>query len=622
MRRREVVAGLAAVTVVVLLRPVPARGQAPVGSEFRVNSYTTSLQNQASVASDASGRFVVVWRSQGQDGSSNGVFGRRYDAMGVPQGAEFQVNSYTTSGQDHPSVASDPTGRFVAVWQSNGQDGSSYGVFGRRYDAAGTPLGAEFRVNAYTTSSQNHASVASDATGRFVVVWESYGQDGSQSGIFGRRYDATGTPLGVEFQVNSLTLSLQQTPSVAWDATGTVLVVWGSYQYSDGNAWGVSGQRFNAAGLPQGGEFQVNSYTTSNQIVPRLASDGSGNSVVVWSSMGQDGSGFGVFGQRYDAAGVPQGGEFQVNSYTTSDQTYPAVASEAAGNFVVIWQSAGQDGSYQGIFGQAFDATGTRRGIEFPVNSYTTFVQVAPSVASDATGNFVVAWQSYSDGYADSVAGRRFKPDLIFADGFESGDLSAWSSSETGSGDLSASASSALAGTATGVRAVVNDTGALYVRDDTPSGEGRYRARFYFDPDGFDPGEAQGHRRTRIFIAFDESPVKRHVAVVLRRVSGQYGVEARARVDDNSQIDTGFFDVTDAPHFIELDWRQATDAVSNDGSLEMWIDGVSVSTLTSLSNSLRSVDFVRLGPQSLKGGAAGTLYFDEFESRRLQMIGP
>jgi hypothetical protein len=110
--------------------------------------------------------------------------------------------------------------------------------------------------------------------------------------------------------------------------------------------------------------------------------------------------------------------------------------------------------------------------------------------------------------------------------------------------------------------------------------------------------------------------------VVLRRVSGAYGVQTRVRVDDNTQLDTGFFDVTDAEHSIELDWRRATDAVSNDGSLEMWIDGVSVSTLTSLSNSVRSVDFVRLGPQSLKGGTAGTLYFDQFESRRLQMIGP
>jgi hypothetical protein len=212
--------------------------------------------------------------------------------------------------------------------------------------------------------------------------------------------------------------------------------------------------------------------------------------------------------------------------------------------------------------------------------------------------------------------------DLIFADDFESGGLAAWSLSQTGGGDLSATPGSALAGTGFGLNAVVNDTGALYVRDDTPDGERRYRARFYLDPSAFDPGEAQGHRRVRVFIAFDESPVKRHVAVVLRRVGGQYSVEGRVRVDDNSQVDTGFFPITTAPHSVEIDWRRATDVGFTDGVFQMWVDGVSIATLFNLGNGQRTVDFVRLGPQSLKGGAFGRLHFDQFESRRVFMIGP
>ena len=56
-----------------------------------------------------------------------------------------------------------------------------------------------------------------------------------------------------------------------------------------------------------------------------------------------------------------------------------------------------------------------------------------------------------------------------------------------------------------GLRATIDDTDGLYVQDDTPQDEARYRARFYLDPSGFDPGEAQAHRRTRVFIAFSES---------------------------------------------------------------------------------------------------------------------
>jgi hypothetical protein len=59
-------------------------------------------------------------------------------------GPEFRVNSYTTNDQGMPSVASDQNGNFVVVWQSLNQDGSSYGVFGQRYGASGTPLGPEF----------------------------------------------------------------------------------------------------------------------------------------------------------------------------------------------------------------------------------------------------------------------------------------------------------------------------------------------------------------------------------------------------------------------------------------------------------------------------------------------
>jgi Glycoside hydrolase family 44 len=213
--------------------------------------------------------------------------------------------------------------------------------------------------------------------------------------------------------------------------------------------------------------------------------------------------------------------------------------------------------------------------------------------------------------------------DRIFSDGFEGGTLAAWSpASSTGGGDLRAQAEAALSGTGVGLRAVVDDTGALFVQDDTPSDEGRYRVRFYFDPNGFDPGEAQGHFRSRIFVAFDDSPVRRHVALVLRRVGGVFSLQTRVRVDDNSQVSTPFVEITDAPHFLELDWRRASTGASSDGSLEMWIDGVSVATLSGLDSSARGVDFVRLGPQSVKGGAAGTLYFDELDSRRQGYIGP
>ena len=60
---------------------------------------------------------------------------------------------------------------------------------------------------------------------------------------------------------------------------------------------------------------------------------------------------------------------------------------------------------------------------------------------------------------------------------------------------------------------------------------------------------------------------------------------------------------------------------ANDGTFELWIDGVSKIQLTGLDNSLADVDFVRMGALSVKSGATGTLFWDEFESRRGSYIG-
>ncbi len=159
----------------------------PVGPEFRVNTYTFDEQSQASVAADSSGNLVVVWNSDGQDGSSRGVFGQRYASTGAPLGAEFRVNTFTTGTQFGRAVASDPSGNFVVVWQSDFQAGSHYEIFGQRYASSGAPLGPEFHVNTQTGGYALKPAVASDSSGKFIVVW--YAPDGSSYGIFGQRYN-------------------------------------------------------------------------------------------------------------------------------------------------------------------------------------------------------------------------------------------------------------------------------------------------------------------------------------------------------------------------------------------------------------------------------------------------
>ena len=394
----------------VLLPSVASPQGDPVGPEFRVNTYTINNQGLASVAAGGGGDFVVVWTSgPGQDGSSYGIFGQRYAGSGAPQGPEFRVNTYTTNSQYRSFAAADSSGRFVVVWESTGQDGAGRGVFGQRYDSSGAALGPEFRVNTYTTGDQFGAIVAAASpSGSFVVVWHSNGEDGSGFGVFGQRYDASGAPQGSEFRVNTYTTGNQFYPSVATDSSNGFVVSWSSLG-QDGSGYGILAQRYDSVGSPIGPELRVNTFTTGSQSVSAVASDPSGNFVVVWASAAQDGQDYGIFGQRFASSGAPLGPEFLVNSYTTDTQFIPAIAADSAGNFVVAWQSDTQDGSSYGTFGQRYAASGAPLGPEFRVNTYTTLQQAVPAVAADGNGAFVVVWQSVGqDGSSIGVFGQRF----------------------------------------------------------------------------------------------------------------------------------------------------------------------------------------------------------------------
>ncbi len=85
----------------------------------------------------ADGEFVVTWMSSGQDGSSFGIYAQRYNAAGVAQGGEFLVNTATFDSQSYPAVAMDADGDFVITWMSSGQDGPGLGIYAQRYNAAG-----------------------------------------------------------------------------------------------------------------------------------------------------------------------------------------------------------------------------------------------------------------------------------------------------------------------------------------------------------------------------------------------------------------------------------------------------------------------------------------------------
>ena len=520
----------------------------PVGDDFLVNSHTNGCQDYPAVARLLNGDFVVAWHGDGPVAdAAAGIFARRFNVSGVAYGGEFHVNTYTTDFQDRPSVADSSDGGFVVAWisqqsatdETEAQDGWDAGSYAQRFAGDGSPNDDEFRINAHTTADEKLRQVVPLDDGFIAITsWEGnfYAQvfdtdglrkraldpdqdgkigaadddddgdgiaDGGDCGELdatvyagadeicdGKDNDCTGVTDGgfpdndsdgmadctdwdddndmdpdlsdcapldetvhlaaaevcngvdedcngttdegsglcsglelcldascrecldgnavdwdgctaetiTEFQVNTYTTSQQFDPSVAaFGTTHGFVVTWEGADDQDGAGWGIFGQRFGADGTPDGVEIPVNDYTTGNQTSPSVAAAPDGRFVVAWTGAGS-GDDNGVFARRYKTDGTPSEGDFLVNTHTTDIQEAPAVAAFADGGFVVIWQSNKQIdaiGSFE-IYGQRFDAAGATDGTEFRVNTHTDYSQWVPSIAALSGGGFVATWASYA----------------------------------------------------------------------------------------------------------------------------------------------------------------------------------------------------------------------------------
>lgn len=269
-------------------------------------------------------------------------------------------------------------------------------------------------VNTDTTSNQRRPSVAVGADGNYLIVWNS---DAAQLGYYdikGQLFTHDGVKIGGEFQVDQAGANrVQYTPDIAADGLGNYVVVWADFNQTvtDSEIWA---RRYDGAANPLGGAVQVNTYTTAKQRIPRVAADSIGQFVVVWESEGQDGSGLGVFGQQFDETGAPVGSEFAVNNTgTTGDQDRPAVDMDDLGFTVAFGDGNG------GIAAREFGTFATEGSSQFPVfGPNHRFADVAR--LDGASNTFYVA-ENTSTGGIDGVRTENSVPQTVFPiaqDGF------------------------------------------------------------------------------------------------------------------------------------------------------------------------------------------------------------
>ncbi|HKY91316.1 MAG TPA: thrombospondin type 3 repeat-containing protein [Nevskiaceae bacterium] len=320
--------------------------------------------------------------------------------IGDPIGGEIEVNTFTTGQQRTLSVAMNAEdGDFVIAWMSYSQEDKS-GVYAQRFDADGVKQGGEFRVNQTTAGHQSTPNVAMAPDGSFVVAWES-SQDGQGMDVYARRYGANGAAQGNEFRVNDYMTSVQRDADVGIDADGDFVIAWESYG-QDGDDWGVYAQRYYADGSKFLGNFRVSQVTANRQINPSVAVEPDGDFVIAHQSFTSGFKHYDIYAQRYSRFGGKIGDQFLVNATVTGPTVNPSVAVDAEGSFVVAYEQK-DDGVTQGIYAQRFAANGTKQGNEFAVNVVKDHNQVEPKVSRDALGRFTIVWTSYGQDQPDEA---------------------------------------------------------------------------------------------------------------------------------------------------------------------------------------------------------------------------
>lgn len=406
-----------------------ATASEPVSGEFLVNEQQRFSQSSPKVARSADGRSVVLWNNQ----ATGLVMARLFDANGTPITGEFPVSDLTVRRSDGLDVAMDADGDFVVVWNSYpdvpGTYGTAGGILARVFDRDGTPVSSEITVNNVTAREQRDPTVAMDADGDFVVAWSTNPTDQyNDYDIAVRRFNAAGAPQSNQVRVNGGNGDgNQRKPDIAVDATGNFVVAWESYEATRV----VRARRYNAAGAAQGGVFRVDS-SADGALQPTVAMDASGDFVVVWMDRRGERRGdptayecnysnYGIFARRYNAAGAAQTGDFVINEQVCrSSQNQPSVAMDADGDFVVAWagyrhayySGVSTDATSYDIVARRFSALGAPQTDEMLVNVTTPGSQRFPAVAMDSDGDFLVAWAGRTYfGYSSSyqVYARRYR---------------------------------------------------------------------------------------------------------------------------------------------------------------------------------------------------------------------
>jgi hypothetical protein len=325
----------------------------------------------AKAALDADGNSIAVWSHY--DGKRWRVQERRISATGSL--GPVRAISGVADKPLWPQIASNPGGGAIVVWSRTRNRAEHPRGFDSRIEVRRiSESGLLGPVKAVSARGRRAAGprIASDASGDAIVAWQQRQQ--AILRIKARRISAKGF-LG---RVRTLSGARHKSegPAVASDARGDAVVTWSQPDDSD---WRIRARRISARGHLS--SVKTLSASGHGAGLAEVASDAGGEAVVLWSQFNSQVSNRSIKARRISAKGAV--GRVMTLSSPNDYGLLPQVASDARGDTVVVWEGDGAEA-------RQISATGALGPTETLSSPGQT--GYSPQVGIDAAGNATALW--------------------------------------------------------------------------------------------------------------------------------------------------------------------------------------------------------------------------------------